>query len=136
MKRLILLLAFVISDCIMLTSISGESLLKNFEGHWMIRNTNSAVIDNDFIAIGEYKGSRTVSVCFIKKVVKAADHFVITCDPKPTKAVKVKAQKILAEMDQPWEKMKDGDILRTSIKLFPTRDGFKIGEDGREYWKM
>lgn len=136
MKRPGFFLFFVISGSIILTSLAGEGLLKQFEGHWMIRNTNSAVIDSDFIAIGEYKGYKTVSICFISKVIKQKDHFVIKCNAKPSKAAKEKAKKVLESEQQPWEDMNVKDILKTDMKLFPTRDGFKIGKDGREYWKM
>ena len=136
MKRLHFFLLFVISGCILLTSLSGESLLKRFEGSWSIMNSNSAVINNNFIAIGEYKGYKTASICFIKKVVKTKNHFVITCNSKPPKAARENAKKILKDEGQPWDEMNDKDIIKTSIKLFPTESGFKLSEDGREYNKM
>lgn len=136
MKRLNFFLLFVLSGCILLTSLSGESLLKQFEGYWEIMNTNSAVIDKDFIAIGQFKGSKTVSICFISKVVKAKNHFVITCNPHPKEAAKENAKIILDSKGQPWEEINDKDIVKGSMKLFPTKDGFKLSEDGREYMKM
>ncbi len=136
MKRLAFFLSLVFLSGMFFTALSAESLLKQFEGHWMIINTNSAVVDRDFIAIGEFKGYRTVSICFIAKVVKAKDYFSITCNPRPTKAEKENAAKILSDQEQPWDDMNEKNILKTGMKLFPTKDGFKLSEDGKEYWKM
>ncbi len=99
-------------------------------------NTNSAVIDKDFITIGQFKRSKTVSICFISKVVQAKYRFVITYNPHPKDAAKEYAKNIIEEKGQPWEEINDKDIVKTSMKLFPTKDGFKFSKDGREYMSV